>query len=128
MAFAKFSVLQLQRRLCSIQPASRYIKIMYWVLAGSVTAWTVFSIFAIALQCGTSNPHVYEPAKCADGVLWYLITIMNLVTDAALAFSLSPIILKLSANQGTKLKIMILLGLRTLYVSRLGSLCLLPSN
>lgn len=104
------------------------MKMMYWVLAGSVTGWIVFSIFAIALQCGTSDPHIYKPAKCADGVLWYPVTIMNLMTDAALAFSLSPIILKLSANQATKLKIMILLGLRILYVSGFGSIYLLPSN
>jgi hypothetical protein len=113
MSLAKLSVLQLQRRLCGIQPSSRYIKIMYWALLGAIIVWTLFSTFGLAFHCGTMNPHVYEPERCSNGLLWYPIAAVNAITDAALAFSFSPIILRLSAKTRTKVKIMVLLGART---------------
>lgn len=87
---------------------------MYWALAGTVVGWTLFSILALAFQCGIASPHAYEPDKCGDGVLWYPITVVNIVTDAALAFSFNPVILKLAARTRIKAKIMILLGTRIL--------------
>lgn len=114
MALAKFSVLQLQRRLCGLQPASRYIKLMHRALAVAIIIWTIFGVFALAFQCGTVNPQVYEPERCANGALWYPVTIGNAVTDAALAFSFSPIIMVLSARMQTKVKVVILLGARLL--------------
>lgn len=114
MAFTKFSVLQLQRRLCGLQPASRYIKVMHRALAIAIVVWTIFSIFALAFQCGTASPMVYEPDRCADGALWHPVTTGNAVTDAALAFSFSPIIMALSARRKTKAKVIILLGARIL--------------
>lgn len=114
MALAKFSVLQLQRRLCGLQPASRYITVMHRALAGAIMIWTLFSIFALAFQCGTASPQFYEPERCDNGVLWFPVTIVNAVTDAALAFSFSPIILGLTARFQTKAKVMMLLGTRLL--------------
>jgi hypothetical protein len=114
MACTKFSVLQLQRRLCGVRPTSRYIEVMYQALAGILVIWTLFSVLAIAFQCGIASPHIYEPDKCAGGVVWYPITIVNAITDAVLAFSFSPIILKLAARRRTKVKIMGLLGMRLL--------------
>lgn len=114
MALAKFSVLQLQRRLCGIQSTSRYIEVMYWVLAVVITAWTLFSIFALAFQCGATSPQIYEPGRCSDGALWYPVTIINAVTDAALAFSFNPVIMKLVTRKQLKVKIMVLLGTRIL--------------
>lgn len=114
MALTKFSVLQLQRRLCGLQPASRYIKIMHRALAVAIVIWTIFSVFALAFQCGTVSPQTYEPVKCANGVLWYPVTIINAITDAALAFSFTPIIMALSARRKTKAKVIILLGARIL--------------
>lgn len=118
MALTKFSVLQLQRRLCGLQPASRYIKVMHRALAVAIVIWTIFSVFALAFQCGTVSPQTYEHVKCANGVLWYPVTIMNAITDAALAFSFTPIIMALSVRRQTKAKVIILLGARILYVYR----------
>lgn len=112
MSLSKVSVLQLQRRLCGIQPRSRYIKAMYWTLLCTIIVWTLFSTFALAFRCGTTRPHVYDSGKCSDGSLWYPIAAVNAITDAALAFSFSPIILRLSAKTRTKVKIMVLLGSR----------------
>lgn len=74
--------------------------------------WTFFSIFAIVFQCGRLDPYIYEPSRCADGVLWYPIAGINAVTDAALAFSFHPVIMKLAAKTRTKVEIMVLLGMR----------------
>lgn len=49
-----------------------------------------------------------------NGVLWYPVTVLNAVTDAALAFSFNPIILKLAAKTRMKVKMMALLGTRIL--------------
>jgi hypothetical protein len=114
MALAKSSVLQLQRRLCALQPTSRYIKVMHRTLASAIVLWTLFGVLALAFQCGTQSPYIYTPDKCSNGVLWYPVTILNAVTDAALAFSFSPIILTLVAKTQTKAKVMILLGARLL--------------
>jgi hypothetical protein len=112
MSLAKLSVLQLQRRLCGIQPSSPYIRVMYWSLLGTIVVWTLFSTFGLAFHCGTANPYVYEAEKCSNGSLWYAIVAFNAITDAALAFSFSPVILTLSAKRSTKVKIMVLLGAR----------------
>ncbi|KAM0715722.1 hypothetical protein Q7P37_009222 [Cladosporium fusiforme] len=112
MATAKSSVLQLQRRLCGITLTSRYIQIMYRSLAGAIIIWTLFSIFAIAFQCSATSPHIYEPERCANGVVWYPVTIGNAVTDAALAFSFNPIIWKLVAKTRMKVRLMVILGSR----------------
>jgi hypothetical protein len=112
MSLAKLSVLQLQRRLCGIQPRSRYIQVMYWALLGAIVVWTLFSTFGVAFHCGVSSPHAYAPEKCSNGSLWYPIAVVNAITDAALALSFSPIILRLSAKTRTKVKIMVLLGAR----------------
>jgi hypothetical protein len=114
MALTKSSVLQLQRRLCGLQPANRYIKVMHRALAVAIVIWTIFSVFALAFQCGTANPQDYEADRCANGALWYAVSIGNAVTDAALAFSFSPIIMALSARTQTKAKVIILLGARLL--------------
>jgi hypothetical protein len=114
MALTKFSVLQLQRRLCGLQPTSRYIKVMHRALAVAIVIWTIFSVFALAFQCGTVSPQIYQHDRCANGALWYPVTILNAVTDAALAFSFSPIIMALSARTRTKVKVIALLGARIL--------------
>jgi hypothetical protein len=87
---------------------------MHRALAVTIIIWTIFSVFALAFQCGTVNPQDYESDRCADGALWYPVTIVNAVTDAALAFSFSPIIMALSARMQTKVKVIILLGARLL--------------
>jgi hypothetical protein len=116
MACTKFSVLQLQRRLCGVRPNSRYIKVMFQALAGTLVVWTLLSVLAIAFQCGVSSPYIYEADKCAGGSLWYPVIVGNAVTDCALAFSFSPIIMKLAARRQTKAKVMALLSTRLFWV------------
>ncbi|KAK3686559.1 hypothetical protein LTR37_019698 [Vermiconidia calcicola] len=124
MAFAKLSVLQLQRRICGNHSGGRYIKVMSWALAGFILAWTIFSVLALAFQCGITRPYIYKPDRCADGVLWYPVAVGNALTDAALAFSFSPIILGLETRTRMKVKLMVLLGTRVLYACPSGSLYL----
>lgn len=114
MSLAEFSVLELQRRLCGLQSMSRYIKVKYWTLGSTIVVWTMFSVFALAFQCDTTSPHVYQPERCADGVLRYPVTVVNAITDAALAFSFNPIILKLVAKTRMKIELMISFGARML--------------
>lgn len=87
---------------------------MYLALSAAIAFWAVFSVFALAFQCGATQPQVYQPDQCVNGVLWYPVTVINALTDAALAFSFNPIILKLAAKTRMKVKIMTLLGCRTL--------------
>jgi len=112
MSLAKLSVLHLQRRLCGNHSKVGYIKIMHLLLNVAIGIWTAFSIFTLALQCGVKNPQIYQPDRCVNGVVWYPITILNALTDAALALSLSPVILKLNTKTHMKVKIMCLLGCR----------------
>lgn len=114
MALAKFSVLHLQRRLCGSHSTDRYIKVMLIILNGSIAIWAIFSVFALAFQCGTARPYHYQPEQCAHGAVWYPVTVLNAVTDAALAFSFSPVIVKLAARTQMKAKVMGLLGSRVL--------------
>ena len=87
---------------------------MHCALAVAIFIWTIFRVFAPAFQCGTVSPQIYEPDRCANGALCYLVTIVNAVTDAALAFSFIPIIVALSARTQTEAKGILLLGARIL--------------
>lgn len=95
---------------------SKYMKHMYPIIGGCILAWVLFSVFAIALQCGTTFPAHYRPGRCAGGALWYPVTGTNALTDAALAFSFFPIIRDLAMQKQTKIKVVVLLGIRLLSV------------
>lgn len=87
---------------------------MFAILSGFIAIWAVFSVFALAFQCGTTRPHRYQPSQCGYGAVWYPVTVLNALTDAALAFSFNPIIAKLAARRQMKVKVMSLLGSRIL--------------
>ena len=87
---------------------------MYPILGGCILAWAVFSMLAIALQCGTSSPEVYRPNRCMNGALWYPVTALNCLTDAALAFSFAPVVVQLVMSRGQKIKVIVLFSTRIL--------------
>jgi len=114
MACSKISVLHLMRRL-STQGMQR---VYPFALAG-IGVWTIFSVFALAFQCGATNPWVYSPAKCAgQGAVWYPVIILNILTDAMLSFLFAPIALRLQLGLAQRLTVTVLFGLRLLYVSQ----------
>ena len=110
------SVLHLQRRLMEPNLTSNYMKRISLIIGGCILAWVLFSVFAIALQCGTTLPAHYRPGRCAGGALWYPVTTTNALTDAALAFSFFPIIMDLTMQKQTKIKVACLLGIRLVSV------------
>ena len=112
MACAKFSVLHLQKRLMGDSSSNRYMKRMYLIVGISILTWAVFSVIAIALQCGTTNAYRYKPQRCADGALWYPVTILNALTDAILTFSFTPVVLGLAMKKEQKIRVMLLFGTR----------------
>ena len=114
MACAKFSVLQTQKRLMGDQTTNIYMMRLYPTVSGLILAWTVFSILALALQCGTASPQLYQPDRCLGGALWYPVALLNAVTDAVLAFSFTPVILRLAMAKERKVRVMCLFGTRTL--------------
>ena len=116
MAFAKTSVLHLQRRLMGPNLSGNYMKRMYLIIGACILVWVLFSVFAIAFQCGTTLPTHYRPGRCAGGALWYPVTITNALTDAALAFSFFPVLMDLAMQKQTKIKVACLLGMRLLSV------------
>lgn len=61
------------------------------VLQISICCWGIFSVFAIAFQCGLPMPWLYLPDRCiGSGALWYAVLIWSTITDAWLAVSAWP--------------------------------------
>ena len=115
MAFAKTSVIQLIMRLS--QRRSRIHKACH-ILSGFVVLWTVFSILSLALQCRIPNPWVYTPQRCVgSGALWYPIIVLNLLTDAVLAFLFAPVLWRLKMSRKHRLTITSLFSARLMYVA-----------
>jgi hypothetical protein len=110
MAAAKISVVRLILRLS--QRRSRLHTACH-IMSGVITLWTVLSILSLALQCGMPDPWVYLPPKCAgSGALWYPVVVLNLLTDAVLAFLFAPVLWKLKMSLAQRLAITTLFGLR----------------
>jgi hypothetical protein len=110
MAAAKISVVHLMMRLS--QRRSR-IHTACHIASGVVALWTVLSILSLALQCSMPDPWVYLPQKCVgSGALWYPVVILNLLTDAALAFLFTPTLWRLKMSLTQRLTITSLFGLR----------------
>ena len=112
MTFAKLSVVWLVRRI-SENPSMRK---MCLVASVGVLAWTAFSLFSIAFQCGKVRPWEYTPQTCT-GDLWYVIVAFNFITDAILAFFIAPTVWKLQTSQSQRIKVVTLFGTRIVYVS-----------
>lgn len=83
------------------------------VLKGVIAIWALFSFFAIAFQCGVPRPWEFTNAKCtADGKLYYVIAIGNILTDATLATYFIPVIWKLQMNRSLRFLVSSLFAVR----------------
>ena len=80
---------------------------------GLVLAWLIFSVFALAFQCGTPHPWMYNKHRCAgDGALWYPVIIFNILTDIALSFLFAPTVWKLQMARAQRITVMSLFAVR----------------
>jgi hypothetical protein len=94
MACAKMSVVTLMRRLSS---RTSSLTRVYDAASLFIAGWTVFSVFALAFQCGSTRPWIYAPNRCLNkGAIWYPIIIFNILSDAVLAFLVAPVLWKLN--------------------------------
>ena len=76
--------------------------------------WTVFSIFAIAFQCGVPRPWEFTHDRCAaHGKLYYIIIAGDIATDAVLAGYIIPTVLELQMSRYLKI------GVSSLFMTRL---------
>jgi hypothetical protein len=90
---------------------------VYYAASLFIVAWTVFSVLALAFQCGSTRPWVYTPQRCLnEGALWYPIIIFNLLSDAALAFLVAPVLWKLNMARIQRVIVIGLFAIRILYV------------
>lgn len=112
MACAKFAVLHLQKRLTGNNSSNDYMNRMYPIVGGSILVWALFSILAIAFQCGATKPEYYQSSRCENGALWYPVTILNALTDVVLAFSFVPVLLSLDMRRERKTKLILLFSIR----------------
>lgn len=111
MASAKTSVVLLSDRVAPRETRP------YWLMLGSVAAWTVFATFATAFQCSVPRPWVFHPSLCpSHGNLQYPIIIFNVITDAILATWILPTLRKLLMDTDKRATVMVLFGSRLLYV------------
>ena len=80
-------------------------------------AWTIFSVLALAFQCGLPRPWEYTPQRCSNGgAVWYPIIILNLLSDAVLAFLFGPVLWKLNMAKVQRATVASLFGIRIVYV------------
>lgn len=107
--FAKVSVALLIQRLDSKASTYRTCQIVI----GIVLCWFLFSVFAIAFQCGMPSPWIFTFEKCAaGGKLWYPIIVFNILTDAILALFFLPVIWKLQMSRSQRATVASLFGIR----------------
>ncbi|USP78385.1 hypothetical protein yc1106_05659 [Curvularia clavata] len=111
LAFAKLSLVLLFKRI-----APTHIKPLTfrWLLF-MVTAYVVACLFMIAFQCQMPQPWILRPDICSThGAVYYATTVLDIVTDAALALWVFPIIWLLNMNSHTKWVVLSVFGSRLL--------------
>jgi hypothetical protein len=106
MAFAKLSSAFLLGR---VAPQSRRER---GILFGSVTLWTVYSVFASAFHCGMPNPWEVSPQSCGNGWPLIIIIILNMASDVLLTAWIIPILLPLNMDKARRRSVGILFGSR----------------
>ena len=102
-----------------VRVSNRGMQQIHLIACTVIGIWTVFSVFAVAFQCGATRPWVYTPSRCAgQGAVWYPIIIINILTDCALAFLFAPIAWKLQMPLRQRVTVASLFSARILYVRR----------
>ncbi|PSN70882.1 hypothetical protein BS50DRAFT_269101 [Corynespora cassiicola Philippines] len=82
------------------------------VLFGSVVSWSVYSLFAVAFQCGTSQPWVMNEQKCHGGSLMVSVIVFDMVSDILLAVWILPVLRPLHMDRRRRRTVAILFGAR----------------
>jgi hypothetical protein len=80
------------------------------------TIWLVYSLFAIAFQCGLPDPWDYSGTRCHHGGLEYAIIGLDMLNDLYLAIFMIPTLWVLQTTLGKKLALAAFFGSRILYV------------
>jgi hypothetical protein len=112
MALAKVSVLVLMLRLWPFGPTLRRA---CFVTGAAIALWMVFSVLALALQCGIPRPWVYTAERCAGrGAVWYPVVLLNIVTDLVVATLFLPLIRKLQMPPSKQMLVGLLFASRLL--------------
>ncbi|RVX68487.1 hypothetical protein B0A52_07910 [Exophiala mesophila] len=84
-------------------------------VAGTVAAWTLASVFAIAFQCELPSPWMVEDGKCINTrALELFIGIVNIITDLSLIVIPAIMMGGVQTNISKKWQVMILFGCRIL--------------
>lgn len=69
--------------------------------------WVLFSIFTISFQCGLPKPWTFNENRCvAGGKLYYVIILINIITDATIALFFLPVVWKLQMARDGRITIM----------------------
>ncbi|KAJ9658833.1 hypothetical protein H2201_007614 [Coniosporium apollinis] len=123
-AFAKHSMLLLIERLDSTTFTLRNCRIIHVLCL----AWALFSLFAVAFQCGLPNPWVFDSVRCvAGGSLYYVIIVFNVITDAFIASFFLPVLWKLQMDRATRLTVTSIFAARfSVCAVAIGSAAVLP--
>ena len=108
-ALAKLSAVSLIQRLNATSASKKTYPVVYV----SIIGWLLFSIFALAFQCGVSQPWYYTPTKCAgEGALLYPVLVLNIVTDLAISFVFTPVLWGLRISTKSRVRIASLFAIR----------------
>lgn len=85
-----------------IDPVSLGPRTVRWLIP-MVAAYVTLTFFLIGFQCQLPRPWILSPKQCSThGNIYYPVTILNMVTDALLAFWILPILWELQMKKHTK--------------------------
>ncbi|OCL08145.1 hypothetical protein AOQ84DRAFT_318887 [Glonium stellatum] len=123
--FAKLSVVLLAGRLDS----RKSTQLNCQILQALCLAWILFSLFTISFQCGLPKPWTFIRDRCAaEGNLYYVIIVGNIITDAIIALFFLPVIWKLQMARDERITIMSVFGSRLIVCGvSIGSIAILGS-
>ena len=100
---AKVSVVLLIRRL----DMKKSTQLNCHIVHAMCLTWVLFSIFTISFQCGLPKPWTFNENRCvAGGKLYYVIILINIITDATIALFFLPVVWKLQMARDERITIM----------------------
>ncbi|KAF2816757.1 uncharacterized protein BDZ99DRAFT_528680 [Mytilinidion resinicola] len=71
-----------------------------YIIHGLTAFWVLFSVLTVAFQCGFPSPWVFSKSKCtAGGNLYYVVIVLNIITDAIISTFFLPVIWKLQMSK-----------------------------
>lgn len=76
-----------------------------------IVAWSVFSVFAVAFECGLPQWSV-KSMQCGNGGLLVSVIVLNMVTDLILAAWIFPTLWSISLDQEKFITATLLFGAR----------------